>query len=183
MGGAPGQRACAVCHRVPVDIGATPAATGPGPEIDGGLLDAGTSRVAATSPTGTKLEALPAASDDFPEEVVIDALSDRYGPSTMPHRRIVTRLDEIVRDSELAATFHGQLELMCAGCHHRGPLHLRPRPCKACHARVGEERADKPGLRAAYHRQCMGCHEEMKLHKAMGCTDCHRKAEGEEVTR
>ena len=37
--------------------------------------------------------------------------------------------------------------------------------------------ADKPGLTAAYHRQCIGCHQAMAIRKT-GCTDCHAKAAG-----
>ena len=49
----------------------------------------------------------------------------------------------------------------------------RPPTCRSCHSREADPVDDKPGLKAAYHRQCMGCHEQMDL--KVGCEDCHKE--------
>ncbi len=112
---------------------------------------------------------------DFPESVTIDSLAEDYEPVEMPHRRIVVRLDSIVRNSKLAAHFHGQTETLCSSCHHHSPVGSRPTPCGSCHGVEPEATKDMPALEAAYHRQCIGCHQQMGLAN-QGCTDCHAKA-------
>jgi rRNA maturation endonuclease Nob1 len=32
-----------------------------------------------------------------------------------------------------------------------------------------------PGMKAAYHQQCIGCHDRMEMKKTKECTDCHKK--------
>ncbi len=156
MHDSPGSQACVICH------------TGPP-----------TSQTDEAPASEVKLADLPVSSDDFPDTTVIDTLKNRYMPSKMPHRKMVAALDKAVRDNKLARKFHGRTETLCAGCHHNQPLGARPRPCKACHGAEAVPAKDKPALRAAYHRQCMGCHEAMKIEKGLGCTDCHEKAEKE----
>ena len=41
---------------------------------------------------------------------------------------------------------------------------------------AGDE-GGRPGLKAAYHGQCMTCHKEMKLEKpaSTNCVACHEK--------
>jgi hypothetical protein len=119
-----------------------------------------------------QLDVLPALSDDFPETVVIDGMVDRYEASQLPHSKIVVKLDEIVRSSKLAGRFHGTSETLCSGCHHHSPVGTRPPPCRSCHAEAGDPTRDHPGLKVAYHRQCVGCHIAMDLPQ-QGCTDCH----------
>jgi hypothetical protein len=148
----PGERTCVVCHSGP-----PPGA--PDLEVAPALND-------------VRLDVLPTVSDEFPETVVIDGMVDRYEASTLPHAKIVVKLDEIVRESKLAGRFHGDTETLCSGCHHHSPIGTRPPPCRACHADAAEPTRDRPGLKVAYHRQCVGCHIAMDLPK-QGCTDCH----------
>jgi hypothetical protein len=61
---------------------------------------------------------------------------------------------------------------MCVGCHHHSPAGARPPPCRSCHSQAADATRDRPGLKAAYHRQCLGCHIDMGVSK-QGCTDCH----------
>jgi hypothetical protein len=152
MSRVPSEHSCAVCHDGPP----------PGsPELE-------------TAPTLTevRLEALPATTDDFPETVVIDGMVDRYEASTLPHSKIVAKLDEYVRSSKLARRFHGDTDILCSGCHHYSPVGTRPPPCRSCHAETADPTRDRPGLKVAYHRQCVGCHIAMDLPQ-QGCTDCH----------
>jgi hypothetical protein len=118
---------------------------------------------------------LPPASDDFPAKVTIDLLARDYGPSTMPHETIVRRLQDGVAKSRLAQAFHAGPDTLCAGCHHHSPAGKRPPSCRSCHSGDAARDKDRPSLKAAYHRQCMDCHREMKI-DAMGCTDCHAEA-------
>ncbi len=127
-------------------------------------------------PIMPELAELPAASEAFPEEVIIDGLVDKYQASKFPHRKIVARLDQAARKSTLASRFHGSAEVLCSGCHHHSPVGERPPPCKSCHLDQAHSTKDKPSLKVAYHRQCLGCHQQMKLPQT-GCTDCHAKAD------
>ena len=61
----------------------------------------------------------------------------------------------------------------CAVCHHYTQEDAKHPACKACHAIDAGGDIRKPGLKGAYHRQCIGCHESMKIGKT-GCTDCHK---------
>jgi hypothetical protein len=154
----PAERTCAVCH------------SGPPPG----------SQALETAPAPVELsrDPLPVASDDFPETVVIEALVDTYEASTLPHAKIVGKLDEMIRESKLAGRFHIHTETMCSGCHHHSPVGTRPPPCRACHSGEAEATRDRPGLKVAYHRQCVGCHIVMHIQK-QGCTDCHGAREVE----
>ena len=148
----PAENTCVVCHNGP------PPAS---PALE-------------TAPTmaEVRLDVLPTVSDAFPETVVIEGLVDRYEASKLPHAKIVRKLDEYVRQSKLAGRFHSDTETLCSGCHHRSPIGTRPPPCRACHAETADPTRDRPGLKVAYHRQCMGCHIAMDLPQ-QGCTDCH----------
>ncbi|WFS61892.1 cytochrome c3 family protein [Pseudodesulfovibrio thermohalotolerans] len=116
------------------------------------------------------------AEKDIPEFVNIEALADQYQPSKMPHRKIVLTLMKGMKDNRLAATFHTSPEAVCAGCHHNAPATLTPPKCASCHGKPFETEG-RPGLKAAYHGQCMSCHQEMKLEKpaATNCVACHEK--------
>lgn len=151
--GATSERSCTVCH------------SGPEPKaVAGSAMPAERSRLEAGE--------LPSSPEDLPEEVVIDILVDRYEASRLPHGKIVRRLHAAVVDSALARRFHGGVEVGCSGCHHHSPVGERPPRCASCHGEVGDPTRDRPGLKAAYHRQCLECHEQMGI-KAVGCTDCH----------
>jgi hypothetical protein len=153
-------RGCVTCHNGP-----RPVADEPPPALADGL------------PTATELAALPAASDDLPEEVTIDILADVYQASKLPHLKIIQRFDGGIRDSSLARQFHGSTEAMCSGCHHHSPLGERPPKCSACHGDEAAATIDRPSLKVAYHRQCVTCHQRLNI-KA-GCTDCHAAKEGQ----
>ncbi len=112
---------------------------------------------------------------DIPEKVVIKQLVDQYDPAEFPHRKVVNKLVEDTKNNELAAFFHSGKGTICQGCHHNSPASKKPTLCGSCHGKTpDEENPFKPGIKAAYHLQCMGCHSSMKIDKT-GCTDCHMK--------
>lgn len=152
----PSQSACDSCH------------SGPPSE----KLDRESSPVALLAER--ELPALPAVSETFPEEIEIKSLVYRYQPAKFPHKQVVAALDRIVRSNRLAERFHRNTETLCAGCHHNSPPGDPVPACKSCHGDDNYPRKDLPGLNAAYHRQCIGCHQAIG-HKAQGCTDCHEE--------
>jgi hypothetical protein len=152
LGASPAESTCATCHTGPATADAVAAAPAMLPEHE--------------------LDPLPPNSDGYPETVVIDALVDEYQASVLPHAKIVRALDGPVRDSALAARFHGDTATLCSGCHHHSPVGVRPPACRSCHSESADPISDRPGLKVAYHRQCVGCHVAMAVEQ-QGCTDCH----------
>lgn len=60
-------------------------------------------------------------------------------------------------------------EVSCKGCHRTDPFSaaaIKEKDPKTYHL-------DKPSLKAAMHRNCIGCHEKMK--GPIGCQDCHKR--------
>lgn len=117
---------------------------------------------------------------DIPEKVVIGSLADQYKPSEMPHRQIVLKLAENIKNDSLAGAFHATSTTLCQGCHHNSPASATPPSCKSCHSKPFEEgRLGRPGLKAAYHGQCMDCHTALGLEKPANtdCTACHAKSD------
>ncbi len=149
------RRSCAVCHS--------------GPAAAAGALPAVPVAQTRVQPP------LPAYSKAFPERVTIKILARDYAPVVMEHGRMVSTLYSLMGKSSLAVRFHGGPEALCAGCHHHAKAGTRPAPCSACHTRRGDSTRDRPGLGAAYHRQCVGCHQKMGLTKWQGCESCHKK--------
>jgi len=95
--------------------------------------------------------------DRGPEVVLIDQLTAQYVPVIFAHK------------------LHAQMTEMtggCAICHHFNPSHKILR-CRECHSATGGEDLAKPGLKGAYHRQCLNCHREWS-HETE-CAVCHAK--------
>jgi hypothetical protein len=116
--------------------------------------------------------------DQIPETVTIKTLSDSFNAVKLPHRKIVLKLAEGVKDSKMAAYFHTAPTTLCQGCHHNSPGTVKPPHCGSCHGRSSDAlNPNRPGLMAAYHQECMQCHDKMGLKKpaARECTACHAK--------
>ncbi|MGE4297714.1 MAG: sulfate respiration complex hexadecaheme cytochrome HmcA [Desulfovibrionaceae bacterium] len=116
--------------------------------------------------------------DDIPEFVEIGSLANDFKASKMPHRKIVLSLVDKVRNDKLAAAFHRDPGTLCQGCHHQSPASKTPPKCASCHGKpFNESDIHRPGLKAAYHQQCMGCHNAMGLEKPKdtACVECHEK--------
>jgi hypothetical protein len=113
-----------------------------------------------------------------PENVEIKTLMTQYGPVKLPHRKIIQTLSNNIKNNQLVRYFHRDENTLCQGCHHHSPAAKKPPGCASCHGRPFDERdPSKPGLMAAYHRQCMECHEAMGIEKpvATNCVACHQK--------
>jgi octaheme c-type cytochrome (tetrathionate reductase family) len=88
------------------------------------------------------------------------------------HRYSMMEGDRVGEDlKSLHAMFDTQLGGPCASCHDDMASNP-PQACGRCHALPNE--ADDParlGLKGAYHRQCIGCHER-QLQPAPAPTEC-----------
>ncbi len=71
-------------------------------------------------------------------------------------------------------------KVACVECHHmwNQKKGTQPKKCSTCHKE--KKRGKVLGLMRAYHKNCMGCHRELKKQgKPTGpttkCNDCHQK--------
>ncbi len=160
----PDKGTCLLCHLAPQGTLKNPYAASDAAETARRLLE--------SRPTvaGTFEEA------DIPEKVVIKAISKAYEPVELPHRKIVATLVKNIKDKPLAQYFHREKGTVCQGCHHHSPPAVKPPQCGSCHGNSFQEsNLFMPGLMAAYHQQCMGCHQKMGIEKpaSTDCTACH----------
>ena len=117
----------------------------------------------------------------------------RLGPKApglkdMKHRYMVLDSPVVKTPKEPFDDVYGPVRFMhakhaavlgdCLTCHHYRPKDEKASEtvrCSACHQQsFNPDLLGRPGLKAAYHQQCMGCHDEMK-NGPVGCTDCHAK--------
>lgn len=162
----PSQAACVSCH-LPTEELLPPGLTQP----EEGVL------------AMRLLEARPTLAgtfnvEDVPEKVVINTIIDQYEAVELPHRKIVDALVKGLKDDSLGQYFHNGGGALCQGCHHNSPPSKKPPRCASCHGRPFDaDNPTKPGLKGAYHIQCLGCHKAMGLEKpvATACTECHKE--------
>jgi len=99
-----------------------------------------------------------------PDVVLLDQLSNQYVPVIFAHK------------------LHAQMTEMTGGCelcHHYNPPN-KVLPCRNCHgAASSPTNLEQPGLKGAYHRQCLNCHREWS-HQT-DCAVCHAKKTAESV--
>jgi hypothetical protein len=101
---------------------------------------------------------------EAPESLVLDAISEQYGAVRFNHRL----------HAEMASMDGG-----CAQCHHYSPAGEIP-PCSDCHGgETNPANLSQPGLKGAYHRQCLSCHREWSHSTA--CVMCHPPRNGEKL--
>jgi len=92
-----------------------------------------------------------------PGVIVMDQLSMHYGPVTFDH-----------------ALHAGMAEMtgQCSNCHHDIGSTGIVAACRTCHSPTPNEKdAIWPGLKGAYHRQCLSCHKDWAHENA--CGFCH----------
>ncbi|MBN2560607.1 MAG: cytochrome c3 family protein [Phycisphaerae bacterium] len=95
--------------------------------------------------------------DQGPDVVILNELEDAYLPVPFDHEG------------------HAQMAQMakgCVTCHHHTPEGWRHPACKTCHdTSVAGTDIYKPGLKGAYHQQCLNCHRDWIDEK--DCVKCH----------
>jgi len=95
-------------------------------------------------------------------------------PGKGPETSILSSLIKIYHPVTFFHEMHTLVTEDCATCHHHSELDQTP-ACKECHgAPFNPENLNMPGLKGAYHLQCMGCHKEMGSGPT-GCDECHAK--------
>lgn len=96
---------------------------------------------------------------EAPDIVVMNKLADLYVPVVFSHK------------------LHSSMTLMsdkgCQLCHHYTE-DTDIVDCESCHGvKVDPANLRQPGLKGAYHRQCLACHREWSHEN--GCVFCHAK--------
>lgn len=98
----------------------------------------------------------PHGVNEAPDTLVIGQLAEEYQPVLFDHK------------------LHAEMAVLgqeCNTCHHYSPAGRIP-PCRSCHDIVPlEQEPLQPGLKEAYHRQCLSCHREWS-HDSK-CEVCH----------
>jgi hypothetical protein len=169
--GQPEKASCKLCH-LPTEAASQAA----------GLTAEAKNALAANMLKGRSMNPGAYAAGDIPEKVTIKELSDKYLPVEFKHREHVLALMKGMQDSPLAQYFHNDPGTICQGCHHNSPPSKTPPGCASCHAKqVGKasfdpREANRPGLLAAQHGQCMSCHRYMGVKPAAtACLECHKE--------
>ncbi len=160
---------CHSCHRTQLPVNAKPEDQDQRQQVKekittAFLLDSG------------KPVASPLKGKSIPSKVVIKHLTEKYGPVEFPHLQIVKKIAENIKNNKIANYFHTETTTLCQGCHHHSPGSTTPPDCRNCHGRPFDERSPiRPGIKGAYHKRCMGCHDEMEIKSPNGCTECHKE--------
>ena len=118
---------------------------------------------------------------DAPETISIDALAHLYKPVAFSHKRHMKLAR--CKDCHHHTTGQQDMDPNCYRCHAQS-IETGKVSCQACHTKkqfYPEQVAardnpnlyhiDKPGLKGAYHLNCVPCHE--KKHATTGCEGCH----------
>jgi len=123
------------------------------------------------------------AGQDAPDLILLDSLSELYDGVSFDHAMHVD-LAEGCSTCHHHTTGTGAVDERCGRCHTESREETVV-ACRDCHARDPFSAAalrdqnqaayhiDKPGLKGAYHLNCLGCHEQ--LGAPVGCGDCHTR--------
>jgi hypothetical protein len=115
------------------------------------------------------------------KEVEVKVLEKEFKAAKFPHFKILEKLVKISNDSKMGTYFHAKMQTICEGCHHQSRAEAEakkntPPLCRNCHSKSFDPvHINRPRLLAAYHRQCISCHEKMKLEKPKQCKECHEE--------
>jgi hypothetical protein len=138
---------CARCHTCPMPTAASPC-----------LSPCPRTRPVATVESAARC----------PDLIVLDAFKDQPG----------------IEDLYLPVPFdhkgHARMAEMsggCSACHHYTPESGAQPACRTCHEIApARENIRMPGLKGAYHRQCINCHRDWSHETA--CDICHMPRAG-----
>ncbi|MDT8419648.1 MAG: cytochrome c3 family protein [Desulfuromonadales bacterium] len=127
---------------------------------------------------------------DYPDEVEIDSLASLYEGVVFDHAMHVEATEDCA-DCHHHTTGTQVSNEYCAKCHD-GTQEMDIVSCQECHSAnpLSPENLhiprddynyhlDKPNLKAAYHLNCMGCHQQVA--GPTGCEDCHAKTDDGEM--
>ena len=105
---------------------------------------------------------VPMSDDRGPDVVILSELENAYLPVPFDHKG----------HADMAEMSQG-----CVTCHHHTPAGQRHPPCRTCHD-ISSAGTDiyKPGLKGAYHRECVNCHREWIDEN--NCATCHMPKAG-----
>jgi hypothetical protein len=162
------ERTCSVCHEKIKDDSQADLTT-----LAASAKAARAKEIISERPDSPNLPSI----DAIPEFVTINALENEYKPCKLPHRKIIMSLVKKMKGDKLANAFHSTPLAVCQSCHHNSPASATPPSCASCHAKPFLGKDGRPGLKAAYHGQCMTCHKSMGIEKPVStdCTACHEK--------
>jgi hypothetical protein len=97
-----------------------------------------------------------------PDVVILSELENLYVPVRFDHHKHAVM---------------AQMNGGCEACHHFTPPNSSHPACKDCHpVEIVHEDIAQPGLKGAYHRACLHCHQEWDRDTA--CEVCHEKKKG-----
>ncbi|MFP3982874.1 MAG: cytochrome c3 family protein [Desulfurivibrionaceae bacterium] len=122
------------------------------------------------------------------EVLELDSLARLFEPVSFDHDIHVNMVGENCARCHHHTLGTGEVKGRCASCHQKSEG-IKVVACSDCHpaARFDQEylkeieedhtrfHSDKPGLKAAYHLGCRGCHQEWGA--PAGCQDCHALTE------
>ncbi|ABQ27805.1 hypothetical protein Gura_3652 [Geotalea uraniireducens Rf4] len=122
---------------------------------------------------------------NMPDSITLDSLVQLYDKVKFDHAKHIN----LIKDC--AVCHHHTTGTLvedpnCVRCH-KNSSETKIVACKGCHSAqtfsaetLREKRQgtklyhqDKPGLKGAYHLNCMGCHT--KMGGPTGCLDCHKR--------
>lgn len=126
--------------------------------------------------------------EDAPEAVTIDSMANLYAPVEFDHSMHVEYASCV--ECHHHTTGVQVADPNCIRCHKDTP-EADEVSCSGCHAAERFDKQylstlndpkiyhiDKPGLKGAYHLNCIGCHQI--INGPTGCQDCHAITEAGE---
>ena len=131
-----------------------------------------------------------AQAEEMPEQVTLDTMAELFDGVEFDHA-LHTDLGEDCSACHHHTTGTGTTDERCVSCHVDSD-EVATVGCRSCHVAdpfsaehinlkaldLYQYHIDMPGLKAAYHWNCVGCHEQMD--GPTGCQDCHtRTSEGD----
>jgi hypothetical protein len=122
---------------------------------------------------------------EMPDQVSLDSMSEMFEAAEFDHT-MHTELGEDCSVCHHHTTGTGTTDERCVSCHGDSDA-VAAVGCSDCHiadpfsaeqinqksATIYKFHIDRPGLKAAYHWNCLGCHEVMD--GPTGCQDCHAR--------
>ena len=102
------------------------------------------------------------------------ASAQKIKSEKIPDALIISHLEKKYESVMFNHNLHTEMTDDCSDCHHHSESGDTP-SCTECHgAPFNPDNLNLPGLKGAYHLQCMGCHKDLGS-GPIGCNECHAK--------